>query len=140
MFGRHIIKASILVIDHDDSSREEMRAILSSNGYKVIAVRTGSEGLERIDAEVFDFILADLLLPDMFGVDLLKRIKQRDFETKVILMGTHITTATILESVNHGAFDVVYKPFLSSIILQRLDYLLSREPLIHLRHRQRRTA
>ena len=140
MFGRQVSKARVLIVDHDTDSCEEMRLILSNNGYEVARVPTGGEALNRMQVRGYDIVLVDLLLPDMSGLGLLKQIKARDAEATVLLMGTHITTATILESVSHGAFDVVYKPFLSSIIIQRLDHLLSRAPLLHRNRQQRRTA
>src|ERR1700759_3959537 len=132
MFGKQIAKANILIIDQDDIAREEMRMILSRYGYRVIAVRTASEGLTRIGAQSIDVFLINLILPDMSGLDLLERIKECDAEAPVILMGTHITTSVILKAITLGAFEVVYKPFLSSIIVQRLEQWFSQHPCLHL--------
>ena len=132
MFGKQIAKANVLIIDQDDVAREEMRMILSRHGYKVIAARTGDEGLARIDAQTIDVFLINLILPDMSGLDLLQQIKERDAESPVILMGTHITTSVILTAITLGAFEVVYKPFLSSIIGQRLDQWFSQHPRLRL--------
>lgn len=133
-------RASILIIDYDQQSLNELRTILSNNGYEVCAVRTGREALAQIDRQAFDVVLIDLLLPDISGLDLLTQIKQRDRDAKVFLMGTHITIAVILEAVSRGAQDLLYKFFVASSIIQKIEYLLKQEPSIHYARDEKLTA
>ena len=119
------VKARILVVDRERSSIDELKTILSNNGYEVVSAMTGREGIEQASRDVFDVIISDLLLPDMSGLDLLSRIKQSEPDVKVYLMGTHITPAVILESVNRGAYDLLYKPFVASSIIHMIEHSLN---------------
>ena len=123
-------KARILIIDQEPNARDELNTMLSANGYRVVTVVTGREALTRIAEQGCDVVLANLVLPDMSGLEVLRQIKERDSRIGVFLMGVHITPAIILESLNCGAVDLLYKPFVTLSIIQKIDYLLSHNPLI----------
>lgn len=133
-------RVRVLVIDSDQSSLNELRAILRNNGYEVATGLTGREGLRQINQRAFDVVLIDLLLPDISGLDLLSQIKERGSEAKIFLMGTHITTAVILESVRLGAQDLMYKFFVRSSIIHKIEYTLGHERLFHFYGAKRLTA
>ena len=122
------MRASVLVIDGEQRSLDELKTLLCDKGYKVVTAATGRAGLEHLDAQRFDVILTNMHLPDASGLDLLTKIKQIDPDAKVYLMGTHITPAIILESVNRGAFDLLYKPFVSACLIPMIELQLTREP------------
>jgi two-component system response regulator PilR (NtrC family) len=132
MKSTDLAKARILVIDREQSSIDELKTVLSKNGYEVVSAMTGREGLEQTSRQVFDVIISDLLLPDISGLDLLSEIKQSEPDVKVYLMGTHITPAVILESVNRGAYDLLYKPFVTSSIIHMIEHSLNRDRRIRI--------
>ncbi len=133
MIRTEAAKASILIIDQEQNSLDELKMILSEQGYEVVTVLTGREVLDRLSKQGADVVLANLVLPDRSGLDLLRQIKERDSQVGVFLMGVHITPALILEALNRGAVDLLYKPFVTLSIIQKLDYLLSHSPPIRRR-------
>jgi two-component system OmpR family response regulator len=133
-------RTSILVIDYDQNSLDELRTILRTQGYEVATARTGRDGMVQINRRAFDVVLIDLLLPDISGLDLLSKIKERDIDAKVFLMGTNITIAVILESVRRGAHDLLYKFFVASSIVPKIEYLLSQERPFNFYPQEKRTA
>lgn len=139
MDGTEPAKASILVIDQEQTSIDELQTILNHNGYEVAAVLTGREALNRMDERGVDVVVANFLLPDMSGLELLRQIKERDSRVGVFLMGVHITPAMILESLNCGAVDLLYKPFVSLSIIQKIDYFLRHSPPIR-HHGKKKSA
>jgi two-component system OmpR family response regulator len=138
MIRTETAKARVLIVDQEQNSLDELTALLSASGYQVITVCTGCEALNRLDERGADVVLANLVLPDMSGLDLLKRIKERDDRIGVFLMGVHITPPVILESLNGGAVDLLYKPFVTLTIIRKIDHLLSQSPPI--RHRREKKS
>jgi DNA-binding NtrC family response regulator len=123
-------KVRVLLVDGDLESLNELQLLLENNGYEVIAVQTGSEGLACLAHLCPDVILADLALPDMTGIELLKQMKAADPEMRVFLMGACITPALICEAINCGAVELIYKAFVACSIIHKIEYLLSHDPRI----------
>lgn len=71
---------SALVVEDEEQDRENLVAILSGEGFEVSTARTGREALDCIESTEFDLIVLDILLPQIDGFDVMKRIKARDPE------------------------------------------------------------
>lgn len=115
-------KNKILVIDDDLDTLGFLQISLQAKGYEVITANLGSDGLEMIAGERPDLILTDLRLPDMDGMELLKRSKELLPETEVIVISGYGAVEIAVEATKHGAFYFVEKP----INLDRLLVLVER--------------
>jgi two-component system response regulator AtoC len=119
----------ILVVDDEASLRDALGKILSAEGYEVRNAANGREALDAFASERFDFVLCDLRMPVMGGIDLLREITARGFPGTVIMMSAFGTVETAVEAMRLGAYDYVSKPFMSDEILLTLRKAAERERL-----------
>ena len=117
--------ANILVIDDEESMRAGCIQTLTENGCRVQAVENGRKGLERISKESFDVILLDLKMPGIPGMEVLKKLKENDANSVVIVITAYGTIDSAVEAMKQGAYDFLSKPFtpeaLSSIVKRAVD-------------------
>src|ERR1035437_8591619 len=103
-------KTSILLVDDDPQLIRLVRANLESVGYKVAVAMDAQSALKSIDLDVPDLILLDIMLPDMLGYDLCKRI--REFSAVPIIMLTaKVEDSDKVKGLKAGADDYLGKPF-----------------------------
>jgi two-component system response regulator AtoC len=119
----------ILVVDDEASLRDVLGKILSAEGYEVRNAGNGSEALAILAAERFDFLLCDLRMPVMGGLELMREITARGIPGTVIMMSAFGTVETAVEAMKLGAYDYVSKPFMSEEILLTLRKAAERERL-----------
>ncbi len=101
----------ILVVDDEPRIREACRMVLEASGYSVTLAPDGPEGLRLIEAEHFDIILLDLMMPVLSGFDVLSRVKALHPDTIVIIITGYATLDHSVEAMKKGAFDFIPKPF-----------------------------
>lgn len=118
-------KAAVLVIDDEPSVADALGMILGESGYEVIVAATGLSGLEQADHKRFDVTITDLRLPDISGLEVLARIREKDPTTIVIVITAYSTQEVVAELLDHGAMQVLRKPFSPSEILKSIDTALS---------------
>ncbi len=100
----------VLVIDDDVATLEMMRFHLESEGFKVSTANNGKIGLEFLTDSDFDLILTDLNLPDIDGIEMVKRSKQMSPETEVIMITGQGSSSKAVEATKAGAFYYIEKP------------------------------
>lgn len=100
----------ILIIDDEKLILKSLRMVFEKN-FVVHTAETGSEGIEIAKRETIDLVLLDLRLPDTDGLTVLKKIKQVNRETAVIMMTAYGTIANAVLAMKEGAFDYINKPF-----------------------------
>ena len=103
--------AQILVIDDDKAMRDACFQILSRQGFRVELAPSARHGLGLLERLSFDAILLDLVMPDMDGLEALKKIKAQDPEAEVIIITGYGTIQSAVESIKAGAFHFLSKPF-----------------------------
>ena len=116
----------ILVIDDEKIVLNSCTRILSDEKYEVHTVETGAEGLHKLKNEEFDIVLTDLKMPEISGIEILKRIKEFYPDTIVIMMTGYSTVQTALEAMRLGAFDYVPKPFTPEELVKAVDRALEK--------------
>ena len=102
--------ARILVVDDEHSIRVSLREFLRDAGHEVDTAEQAGEAMEMLEAEDFDVVVSDIILPRITGVSLLKTIKETSPHVQVILMTGEPTVETASEAVRAGAFDYLSKP------------------------------
>ncbi len=103
--------AQILVIDDDKVMRDACYQILSRQGYRVEMAPNARQGLALLEKISFDAVLLDLVMPDIDGLETLKRIRAIDPESEVIIITGYGTIQSAVESIKAGAFHFLSKPF-----------------------------
>jgi DNA-binding NtrC family response regulator len=101
----------ILVIDDEPVICDGCRMILSEKGYHVDTCPTGSTGLRSMDAHEYDIVLLDMKLPDIDGMEILRRVRADQPAVSVIVMTGYSTVSNAVEAMKLGAFDYLAKPF-----------------------------
>ena len=104
------MKDSVLVVDDEAGVRASLAGILGDEGYAVEAVDTGEAALAALEASRYDLVLLDVWLPGQDGLEVLRRIRERDAELPVIVISGHGTIETAVKAVRLGAQDFVEKP------------------------------
>lgn len=104
-------KANILIIDDEETIRDSCSQVLGKAGYTAKGARDGSEGLKLFKKEFFHVVFLDLKLPGIHGMKVLKRIKEENPETPVIIITGFATIESAVEAIKQGAFDYLAKPF-----------------------------
>lgn len=105
------MKKSVLVIDDDKSLRRVLEYQLSEKGYKVFTADNGISGLDIFRENEVDLVIADIQMPEMDGIELLKRIKAISNDAMVIIITAFGSINSAVEAMHLGAFDYITKPF-----------------------------
>jgi two-component system response regulator AtoC len=104
------LKPVILLVDDEDTIRLFLEKTLREEGYEALTAATGGEALEIAMNELPDLMLLDLKLPDINGIEVLKRIKEEIPEVCVIMLTAFGDIETAVSAMKKGAFDFVSKP------------------------------
>jgi len=106
------VKEKILVVDDEPSIRKYLQTLLEVDGFDVQTVSSGREALSKINGgERPDFIILDVLMPEMNGLDTLKELMQLDRTLNVIMLSCSNEVGTVVEAIRVGAHDYLTKPF-----------------------------
>ena len=103
-------KTRVLIIDDDQSMLELAEFHLQAQGYETARSQTGEEGLKLVEASRFDVVLTDLQLPDLDGIEVVKRLKELSPETEIIMVSGYGSVSKAVEATKAGAFYFVEKP------------------------------
>src|ERR1700730_17323314 len=105
-------KEKILVVDDEPSIRKYLQTLLEVDGFAVEAVPSGKEALQKIGAgERPDFVILDVLMPEIDGLETLRRLMQVDRTLNVIMLSCSNDVTTVVEAIRLGAQDYLTKPF-----------------------------
>ena len=104
-------KISILIVDDEESVRDSLYNWFIEDGYRVECAENANKALSMLENEGFDIILADIKMPGMDGLEMLRRIKLLKSDSIVIVMTAFATVDTAVQALKDGAFDYVTKPY-----------------------------
>mgnify|MGYP001791497441 FL=1 len=104
-------KISILIVDDEESVRDSLYSWFIEDGYRVACAENANKALSMLESDSFDIILADIKMPGMDGLEMLRRIKLLKSESIVIVMTAFATVDTAVQALKDGAFDYITKPF-----------------------------
>ncbi len=117
-------RGNVLVVDDERLIRWSLKEFLGEEGYKVTAVEDGKSALRSLEEEPFDLVLLDYKLPDVNGLEVLAKIRERDPEMPVVMITSHSTVENAVTAMKAGANDYVAKPFRNEDIALRVDRVL----------------
>jgi two-component system copper resistance phosphate regulon response regulator CusR len=124
----------LLVVEDDPAISSFMVRGLTEDHYLVDLVEDGASGLEMATAEEYDAIVLDLMLPELDGFEMCRRLRARGVDTPVIIVTARDAVADRVAALDAGADDVLVKPFVFDELLARLRALGRRGRSRHLNH------
>ena len=119
----------ILVVDDEKNIRLTLSQTLESMEYSVQTAVNGEEALQKLDQQPTGLVFLDLKMPGMDGMEVLRQIKDRWPNTRVIIITAHGTIQTAVEAMKLGAVDFIQKPFSPNEIREMTRQVLAREVL-----------
>ncbi len=119
----------ILVIDDDKAMRDACYQILSRQGYQVELAASARQGLTLLERSSYDAILLDLVMPDVDGLEALKKIKALDPDIEVIIITGYGTIQSAVETIKAGAFHFLSKPFVPDDLRNLVNRALEKRRL-----------
>ncbi len=119
----------ILVIDDEPGMRRSLAISLKREGYEVEEAAGGTEGLVRLEREIYDLVMTDLKMAPVGGLEVLAAVKKAAPQTEVIVMTAYGSIEAAVEAMRLGAFDFVTKPFQAEEILARVRNALEKARL-----------
>jgi two-component system KDP operon response regulator KdpE len=120
-------KPVVLVIDDEIQIRRLLELTLKSNGYRVLLADTAQEGIRRAEMDRPEITILDLGLPDMDGIEVLKRIRQWS-PMPVVILSVRDSESDIVSCLDAGADDYLLKPFRTGELLARVRTALRHRP------------
>ena len=103
-------KLKILITDDEEIVRKEIGIFLTKKGFAVFEAAASEDALNILNENRIDILILDIRLPDINGLDLLKKVKSLYIDIEVIMITGHGDMDSILESMRNGAFDFFNKP------------------------------
>lgn len=122
--------ARILVIDDEESMCNFMEIMLSKQGFDVDSTTSGPEGIELVKNQNFDLVIADLNMPQMSGIEVLRKTRSFKSDQEFIVMTAFASVDTAIEAMKEGAADYITKPFKVDEIMLVINKSISRRKLI----------
>ncbi len=120
--------ARILVVDDEPQMRRVLRVSLDPHGYESIEAGSGEEALRKLDAHVCDFVLLDLNLPGLGGMDTCRAIRANS-EVPIIVVSIRTSEQDKVAALQAGADDYITKPFGVQELLARIQAVARRKPV-----------
>ncbi|MHB1005969.1 MAG: response regulator transcription factor [Chloroflexota bacterium] len=121
----------ILCIDDDQGVTRVLKRGLSYEGFVVDVANNGAEGLASARDNAPDLVILDIMMPDMDGLEVLRRLRAADARIPVLMLTARDTAADQVQGLDTGADDYVVKPFTFDVLLARVRALLRRQEADH---------
>jgi two-component system response regulator FlrC len=114
-------KITILVVDDEPSVGDALKLVLESNGYEVVLVTKGQDGIEQARQRSFEFGIVDLFLTDTTGFQVITELRKSQPHIPVLLITAHGSPQIFAEAKRLGAIGALSKPFPPAEILKLID-------------------
>lgn len=115
----------VLVVDDEQSILDIIEAYLKTKNHQVSRAETGHEALQIAENETIDFIILDIMLPDLSGWEVCQQVRERS-AVPIILLTAKSTEQDVLKGLNMGADDYIKKPFSPKELLARMEAVYRR--------------
>jgi len=104
----------VLVVDDEEIVLKSVRKVLKDDDEHEFCIDTAlsaDEGLELVEGKTFDIVVTDLMMPGIDGLEFIRRIRQIDNKSRIIMITGYATMRTALQALREGAFEYIAKPF-----------------------------
>ena len=129
---------TVLIVDDEESIRKTLSILLKRNGFSAEEATNGLEAMEMMANSPYDLVIADLNMPVMGGIDLLKRVKEDHSDTEVIILTAYGAIQSAVEAIKLGAYDYLTKPIEPKDIMILVRNAVERKRLdMEVRHLKR---
>ena len=123
-------RTRVLVVDDESIIRESLRDWLTGAGYEILTAGSGEEALRLVRQKSVKIMLADLIMPGMDGIELMKEARKIVPTISTVIITAHATVQTAITAMREGAHDYIEKPFCPERVELLLESLLERQELI----------
>lgn len=120
----------ILYVEDATFLAEAVKHNLEKQGISVDLVNNGEDGLENAMSDIYDCVVLDIMLPKLSGTDILKRMREKNIQTPVIMLSALSEVETKISHLDHGADDYLAKPFKTAELVARIKALVRRPKTI----------
>ena len=119
----------VLVVDDDAGVRDSLSEFLATLHFQVVTAEDGEDALNHYQRGDFEIIMADLIMPKVDGMELLRRIREVDEDVIFLMITGHPSIGSAVDSINKGAEDYITKPFHLEDVKMRIEKALERRSL-----------
>jgi DNA-binding response OmpR family regulator len=116
----------VLIVEDERKLAQVLSSALQAEHYDVVVAATGEDGFYRANAELFDLVVLDLMLPGRSGLEILQTLRQRHVETPVLILTARDGVEDRVLGLDRGADDYLVKPFALPELLARIRAVLRR--------------
>jgi UDP-3-O-acyl N-acetylglucosamine deacetylase len=121
---------TVWVVDDEGQIRTSLRGVLSDEGLRVLEAENGTRALDLVRSEQPELVILDVWMPDLDGIELLRRLQDGDSQPQVIMMSGHGNVETAVQATKLGAFDFIEKPFSIDALLHVVNRALEHRALL----------
>jgi len=127
-----MVHARVLLVDDEEDMLAGLQRTLERNitGLEVVTATRPSQALRLMTEQSFDLALLDVMMPEMNGIALLEKLRQKDPELSVVMMTAFASIDLAVEAIHKGAYDFITKPFEKETILRVINKGLERNRLL----------
>jgi DNA-binding NtrC family response regulator len=122
-------KRNVIIVDDDPDVLSMLERLLKKLEYNPYVAKNGEEAIQIIDRNKIDVVVSDLVMPEMDGMELLKRVKSRKGDIPFVMITGHPTIETAVEAIKKGAYDYITKPFQVEEVQIKIDRALEKRGL-----------
>jgi DNA-binding NtrC family response regulator len=121
-----MVKMRLMLVDDEERFLQTTQKLLAKQGYDAITASGGLECLQKLEQELVHVVILDVKMPDLDGVETLKRIKQKFPMVEVIMLTGHATTESAVEGMKSGATDYLIKPADIEVLIAKAEEAFTR--------------
>jgi two-component system, NtrC family, response regulator HydG len=119
----------ILIAEDEDITRKHLIYALKKEGYEVVGTSNGREALEQLEKEYFDILITDVKMPEMSGLELLEKTRERYQNIEVLIITGFGSIDSAVEAMKKGAYEYITKPFNLDELILKVKNIYERKTL-----------
>jgi len=123
------LKKKLLIVDDDSALAEMCKELLKSLDYDAEVAYCGKDAFEKVKDNNFSIVITDMVMPDIDGIELMKKIKLFDSRIDVVVMTSYATVSSAVDAMKLGAADYITKPFKRDELVLIVDKILQMQSL-----------